>query len=255
MIDNPLNRDYRGTIYSRYVSAFKAQNAGRPDYAFSDGKLLPQLEPWMRDVPRSAKCLDLGCGNGTVLHALRTLGFQHLEGVDLSEEQVAVARAEFPQVEQMDIFLKLSKAHENEYGLMTLFDVMEHLKKDEIISLLALIKSRLSHRGTLIVHCPNGESPFVGPVHYGDLTHETIITPASARHLCTLFGFTRFEAKEPRNTSHSVKGACRGITWRVLRNIIKLCHMVETGDSGSGIVSRNFIFKAQKDSRISTVAG
>jgi len=233
-------------MYSRYVSAFKARNGGRPDYAFSDGKLLPQLEPWVRDVPRDGICLDLGCGNGNVLHALCTLGFQHLEGVDLSAEQVAIARAEFPQVEQMDIAGKLRSAARNAYGLITLFDVIEHQSKAEILEIFGLLRPCLAQRGIIIVHCPNGDSPFVGPVQHGDFTHETILTPASARHLCTLFEFTQFEAKEPRNTSSSLKGAFRALGWRGLRNLIRLCHIVETGAAGSGVVSRNFMFKAEK---------
>jgi SAM-dependent methyltransferase len=246
VIDKPRDGDYRASIYSRYASAFKARGGGRPDYAFSDRKLVPILGAWVSCIPRDGVCLDLGCGSGNVLHALRTLGFQHLEGVDVSAEQVAIARAEFPGVEHKDITGKLRSAAPNAYNLITLFDVIEHQSKPEILEIFGLLGPCLARRGVLIVHCPNGESPFVGPVQHGDLTHETMLTPASAEHLCALFGFTGFEAKEPRNTSSSARGACRWLAWRGLRSVIRLCHLIETGNAGSGIVSRNFIFKAEK---------
>lgn len=241
-----MESDYRNKFYTRYVSAFKAQTGGIRDYKFSDGKLIPLLKPWLGNLNRDAHCLDLGCGHGNVLHALRTLGFQRLEGVDLSAEQVEIARKEFPQVEQMGVMEKLQMATPATYNLITLFDVIEHLTKTEILDLFELIASRLAPGGMLIVHCPNGDSPFVGTVRYGDFTHETVLTPQSARNLCNLYGLKEFEAKEHLAASHSLAGRCRSIAWACLRSVIKKCIAIETGSSGSGILTRNFVFKVSK---------
>jgi hypothetical protein len=109
-----------------------------------------------------------------------------------------------------------------------------------------MLVSHLAQHGIVIVHCPNGDSPFVGPVRYGDFTHETVLTPASARNLCVLFGLVNFEAMEEYNTSDSIKGKVRQWGWNALRTAIRFCHLTETGSAGSGIVSRNFCFKAEK---------
>jgi len=238
--------DYRARFYARYVSAFKAQGGGIRDYAFSDSKLIPMLQPWVGSLNRKARCLDLGCGHGNILHALRTLGFQQVEGVDLSAEQIEIARKEFPQVEHMSLTEKLQSAPLAAYDLIILFDVIEHLTKSEILDLFEMLVSHLAQNGIVIVHCPNGDSPFVGPVRYGDFTHETVLTPASARNLCVLFGLVNFEAMEEYNTSDSIKGKVRQWGWNALRTAIRFCHLTETGSAGSGIVSRNFCFKAEK---------
>jgi 2-polyprenyl-3-methyl-5-hydroxy-6-metoxy-1,4-benzoquinol methylase len=243
----PDSSDYRVKFYARYVSAFKGETGQIRDFAFSDSKLIPMLKPWTANLPRESRCLDLGCGHGNILHALRTLGFQRLEGVDLSAEQVEIARKEFPQVEQMSLTEKLQSAPLAAYDLIILFDVIEHLTKSEILDLFEMLVSHLAPNGIVIVHCPNGDSPFVGPVRYGDFTHETVLTSSSARNLCALFKLVNFEAKESYNTSNSIRGIVRQWGWVALRTAIRLCHLIETGSAGSGIVSRNFAFKAQRE--------
>jgi 2-polyprenyl-3-methyl-5-hydroxy-6-metoxy-1,4-benzoquinol methylase len=240
------NQDYRAKLYSRYVSAFKAQSGHIRDFAFSDSKLIPIIKPWVDNLSRQSLCLDLGCGHGNILHALRTMGFERLEGVDLSLEQVAIARQEFPQVEQMALNEKLQNSKAFSYDLITMFDVIEHLTKSEILDLFELLASRLAKNGLVIIHCPNGDSPFVGTIRYGDFTHETVLTPSSARNLCALFELVNFEAKDDRNTSASLQGMIRQWGWEVMRAGIRFCHLLETGSPGSGVVSRNFAFKAQK---------
>jgi len=241
-----MQQDYRIKFYEHYVTAFKGQGEGIRDYTFSDSKLIPMLKPWVGSLNRNSRCLDLGCGHGNILHALRTLGFQRLEGVDLSAEQVTIASKEFPQVEQMSLTEKLQSAPPAHYDLITLFDVIEHLTKSEILDFFELLVSRLAQNGIVIIHCPNGDSPFVGPVRYGDFTHETVLTSSSARNLCALFGLVNFKVREEYNTSDSIKGKVRQWGWKILRSVIRFCHLVETGSAGSGVVSRNFIFKAEK---------
>jgi 2-polyprenyl-3-methyl-5-hydroxy-6-metoxy-1,4-benzoquinol methylase len=238
--------DYRTLFYERYLTAFKQHEKAIRDYAFSDAKLIPVLAPWVGHLPRTARCLDLGCGHGNILHALRTLGFAELEGVDLSGEQVEFARKMFPQVECMGLMEKLRASEPGRYQLITLFDVIEHLTKAEILELLQALVPRLAHNGVLVVHCPNGDSPFVGSVRDGDFTHETILTAQSARNLCRLFGLDKFAACEDLSASRSPKGLLRSLAWQFLRQGLRACHAVETGSAGSGIMTRNFAFKAEK---------
>jgi SAM-dependent methyltransferase len=233
-------------VYGKYVSAFKEETRAMPEYGFSDAKLIPLLKPWVSEIDRSVKCLDLGCGHGNILHALRTMGFRNLHGVDISEEQVEIARKNFPGTECMGIFEKMRSIEPGSLGLVTLFDVIEHLTKPEILDLLALVEAGLSPGGKLIVHCPNGESPFVGSIKYGDFTHETILSPQSARHICTLCGLHAFEAREHLGASQSVAGKLRGFGWLLVRMGMMGYSLVETGAKGEGILTRNFCFKVEK---------
>ena len=239
-----MKSNYRTRVYERYVSAFKATKGERPDYAFTDSKLLPLLEPWVRSIKRSAPCVDLGCGNGNLLHALATLGFTDLHGVDFSAEQVALARHVATEVEIGDARNYLERHPDGHFHLITVFDVIEHLTRDEILDLVDLVALKLARGGVFIAHCPNADSPMVGQIFAGDLSHETLLNPASAALVCALAGLENFEAIEHLGASRSWAGRIRTLFWRTLRCFWLAYNLTETGSAGSGVLTRNFAFKA-----------
>ena len=51
-----------------------------------------------KDVPKSARVLDLACGAGSVLRRAKALGLEDVSGVDISKEAIATLKAEFPDV-------------------------------------------------------------------------------------------------------------------------------------------------------------
>jgi SAM-dependent methyltransferase len=238
--------EYKEKLYKSYVSEFTRSGGSRPSYAFSDSKLVPLLVPWLRSLDRAAPCLDLGCGDGNILHALRALGFQSVEGVDVSEEQVALARKNCSRVVCADIFAYLRAAERNHYALITLFDVIEHLEKSKILSLLEEIQGVLRPGGVFIAHCPNGNSPFAFAVFASDFTHETLLNEASARHICTVCNLVNFSAVEHLGASRSLSGKVLQVAWWLVRIVIRATNLIETGSSGSPILTRNFAFKAEK---------
>lgn len=192
----PRLADYREVVYSRYVSAFKGAGRVVRQPGQGDPKLAALFGGWLAGVDRSGEVLDLGCGDGGLLLTLRSLGFEKLAGVDCSGEQVARAREVSLDVVQGDLMTHLEAQPIGRYTVLLLFDVIEHLNKSEILRLLELVGSRLKPGGVFIAHCPNGDSPMHGTLHAGDFTHETLMNPQSARHLCTLFGLEQFEARE-----------------------------------------------------------
>jgi SAM-dependent methyltransferase len=137
-------------------------------------------------------------------------------------------------------------AKPNHYGLITLFDVIEHLPKPDILALLGNIAKALRPGGIFIAHCPNGNSPFALRVFAADLTHETLLNETSARHLCVLSGLDHFGAAEHLGASRSLSGLVRQAAWGVMRTCIRVMNGVETGSLGSKVLTRNFAFKAEK---------
>ncbi len=55
------------------------------------------VERFLKQLPTQAKILDIGCGPGNFTQYLVSKGFQ-VEGIDIAEEMLRVARAHLPQV-------------------------------------------------------------------------------------------------------------------------------------------------------------
>src|SRR5207253_5943441 len=82
--------DFRSRMYEKYRSVHGLTNS------YDDRTLrAPYIRRLIRKhfpPNREAKILDLGCGNGTLLHFVQEAGYCYVSGVDGSPEQVAAAR-------------------------------------------------------------------------------------------------------------------------------------------------------------------
>jgi SAM-dependent methyltransferase len=241
---------YRELLYATYVSANKQYlyRAARLGRARDKGirNALWFLKNWLPPVDSKPRILDLGCGPGDLLAAFRHAGYTALSGVDISAEQVAIARNSFPGVVQGDLFDYLRQPDIGPFDLITAFDLLEHLTRDEAIEFLRLVHGKLRSGGTLILQLPNGDSPFAGSVYWSDLTHETQYTAISLRHLLEACGFRDCEFQEHGPTPLSVFGIGRTVLWKLLRMGIKTVHYVETGTGSTGIYTRTFRCRSTK---------
>jgi len=179
---------YRKIMYEKYLSSVNVTQDELEQNFNRDVYLQPEIE---NVIPKDkdANILDLGCGYGSFLHTLQKRDYKNLHGVEIGEEQNRFLNSKGLNVSQLDIF-EFLKTDTKSYDLITLFDVLEHFKKDEIVELLPLLRDRLSSRGVLIVRLPNGEAIFKGSIMYGDFTHETYLTKRSMMQLFKTFGFS-----------------------------------------------------------------
>ncbi len=235
--------NYKDAIYGSYRSAFKG-NADSKSLAFGASKLKPVIELWVKHLAKDSRVMDLGCGAGELLLAFRELGFSNLCGCDLSAEQIEVARSITSNVEVANLFEYLAAQADSTIDVITLFDVIEHLTRQETFELLQIARSKLRIGGLLIGHVPNGLSPFVGHVFYGDPTHEWCPTPSAMKTLLNVSGFSDFVAAEHLGAGRGLKGRLRGLLWRNLRKMFACATLIETGSAGHGIWTRNFAFMA-----------
>ncbi|MDP6979491.1 MAG: class I SAM-dependent methyltransferase [Myxococcota bacterium] len=60
--------------------------------------ILPVLERYLADLPKGARVLDLGCGNGALLATLRDRGWE-LHGLEISQSGVEIARKNVPEAQ------------------------------------------------------------------------------------------------------------------------------------------------------------
>jgi len=240
---------YREVLYSTYVSANKRYRYQRVSPRARERNLrgtLWSLHGWLPAKERSPRILDLGCGAGHLLAVFQRAGYTDLVGVDNSAEQVDLARQLFPNTIQADVFEYLRRDDIGQFDLITAFDVLEHFTRDETILFLRLVHQRLKPGGYLILQMPNGDSPFAGSVFWSDLTHETLFTAISLRHILEACGFADCEFRECGPVPQSLFGVIRTILWQMVRVGIKLLNYVETGNASTGIYTRVFRCRAIK---------
>ncbi len=239
-------KDYRIRFFEKYVSAFKGASPGVADVEFQKSKLEPLISDWVGNLSRDVPVVDLGCGSGGLVYTLQSLGFSDIRACDLSSEQVELARKVLPSAYVADLREEVLHLPADTFGAVFLFDVLEHLTKKEIFDVLEHVHRILRPCGILVVHGPNGDSPFVGAIRYGDFTHETVFTPCSAQQLTKLLRFVDFDSREHLGASLSLSGGVRWLVWKGIRLGLTLWNLVETGGRGAGVWTRNFAFKVSK---------
>ncbi len=239
--------DYRSRIYAQYVTrgdgpsqSFDPHTARRWGRSYHH-----YLRGWL-PANRDAAILDIACGSGGLLFFFHEQGFHNLSGVDVSPEQVRIARDIAPNVVEGDLF-EFLQSHPDSFDLITALDVVEHQKKDDVLRLLDLCHAALRPGGRLVLQTPNAESPFGFSVRSADFTHEVCFTSYSLGWLLKLCGFGEVAARETGPPPFRWLSLGRYLLWRVIRGFIKLWNIVETGAAGSGVYTRVFLISGVKN--------
>jgi SAM-dependent methyltransferase len=149
--------DFRTALYDRYVSTFKSGvclNA-EPSFAWWDHKYLPLLD----DLDRAAPILEIGCGGGGLLLYLERRGFSHAAGIDISGEQVELARQRGVRAEVGDVLESLA-GQAGALEAILAVDVFEHFSRDELVRMAPLLYAALRPGGRLLVQTANGAGLF-----------------------------------------------------------------------------------------------
>ena len=138
---------------------------------------------------KKQRILEVGCGGGGLLFALRHHGYEWCSGVDSDPRLVEHAR----RVLGLDIRCSTWREHlettQDEYDAVIALDVMEHLERQDVVPTLQATRARLAPGGRLIVRTPNALCPLVLATFCGDLTHRFLPTPKLVTHLVRQAGF------------------------------------------------------------------
>lgn len=197
---------------------------------------------------RTTSILDLGCGHGALLHFAREAGYFNLEGIDRSAQQVSAARGlGVEEVHEGDLIAALAQSADDSRDVVISFDLIEHLRKEEVLLVADEVYRVLRFGGRWIVHTSNGESPFGPRVRYGDFTHETAFTCVSLGQVMRAAGFAQVACYEDAPVVHGVRSAVRWLLWQPLRAGLRLWLAIETGESGArAVFSQNLLAVATK---------
>lgn len=172
-----INFKYRKNLksikktYTRYYRFFK----------YNYGKYLPEN--------KSAKIVDMACGIGETVNSLKKLGYTNVIGIDFDCENIAFCKRQGLNVEQGNIY-DYFKDKKNQFDVIILNDIIEHIEKKNVISVLSDIKQCLKGGGVLLIKTVNAANPFLAPAsRYMDFTHEIIYDEFSIRDILLIAGF------------------------------------------------------------------
>ncbi|QPJ63318.1 MAG: class I SAM-dependent methyltransferase [Candidatus Nitronauta litoralis] len=201
---------------------------------------LRQWFPEKKDAP----VLEVACGSGLFLNLLRENGYSQAFGLDSSPQQIALAQQQGFNVEQANAleFLKNESKH---FQTIVALDFIEHLYKDEALDFLHSSFNRLEPGGRIILQTPNGESPWVGSVFHGDLTHEVCYTPHLLEKLLRQAGFESIKFRPCGPPPIDFISTSRKFIWDGMTMVCRLLNIIE-GAVSSGIYTRVFMISGIK---------
>jgi 2-polyprenyl-3-methyl-5-hydroxy-6-metoxy-1,4-benzoquinol methylase len=131
------------------------------------------------NLQHNASILDIGCGFGFSLMALKNLGYTNLTGIEISKEQSDIAKKNGFNVILTSDTIKWLTESSSSFDFIILFDVLEHLPVENQIDFLRGIFNALKPNGKLLLTVPNANAVLNGRWRYNDYTHYSSFTEHS----------------------------------------------------------------------------
>ncbi len=197
---------------------------------------------------KSCLILDIGCGNGKYLNILNNFGFNNLYGIDISPEQIEIAKkTNLLNVQCIDA-LDFLKNVKEKYDVILLIDVLEHLDLNPSIELINLIYKALKFDGKLFIQVPNALSLF-SPLRYSDITHKRAYSISSIIQTLNLSNFKKYKFFELPPHIHGIKSLVRNILWKlILKPLISAFLYTTYGTNFGKIYTANFLCICERQS-------
>jgi len=238
--------DFREELYRRYSSTFKEHISefDEKSVATTLSKYRYQYLPILKEFNKDRRILELGCGRGIFLEFLINNGYKNVFGIDVSKEQINIAKAQNLNAEEIGV-LEYLKSNNEKFDLIFAIDLIEHFHKNELIPLFEDIYNNLNNGGAFVFHTPNGLGINANRIIYGDLTHSTIFTPNSAMQILKLVGFNEIKFFETEPYAKDVNGTLRLLLWKIVKLFFNVIRLIETGGTEK-ILTQNFIGYAKK---------
>ncbi len=183
--------DYREKFYQKYISeqTSKLFSFSEKEYSYYNRVLALNYLSFMPQS-RSARALELGCGPGFFLRFLEAHGFQDITGIDISPEQVVLAREKTGANVLEGNITDFLDSTEERFDVVVMRHVLEHFNKKECVDIMEKIHHVLNENGIVIIEVPNAGSPIFGALsHHIDFTHEVGFTAQSLARLVQVGGF------------------------------------------------------------------
>jgi len=226
--------DYRKRFFERYITTHVeyVEKISQKSFDITAKIFQKHISRFLPD-DKSASILDIACGEGHLLHYFQNQGYYKAQGIDLGSEQLKVARKMgVKNIEQADLFQYLKK-YKDYFDLVTAFQIIEHLKKDEAVESLDLIYRSLKPGGKVLLSTPNAITLGGLWSSFGDFTHELMFTPRSLSQLLRVCGFLDVKIFGLEPVAYDLRSTIRIILRKVLKAILKFWFIIERGTGRS----------------------
>lgn len=181
-------------------------------------KLLRHYEFLLKDClpkDKNAKILDVGCGRGYLLLALKNMGYHNVYGIDISKGQIDGCKRLDVPAEYVTSSEKYLCSHTNEYDCIITFDVLEHIETDKTINFVRCIYNSLKGDGIFITKVPNANNVISSRWRYIDWTHQVSFTEHSLDFVLSSGGFENNIIIEEKFEKYE-KASLKSLVWQII---------------------------------------
>lgn len=143
--------------------------------------------------PHDRKILDLGCGVGFLVYFLKQQGFDNVTGIDLNESLISVAKSKVSAEFIVADGITYLEKQQTQYDIIFLWNVLEHIPKENVTKSLQVLHKSLSDDGFVVVRTPNMTNIMAQGHFCDDFTHRAGFTEQSIAQVAQLAGFSNVE--------------------------------------------------------------
>jgi SAM-dependent methyltransferase len=192
------------TVTSGVASAAAPPSQSTDDYKYvgfedafrgSDDSVAEKLEAYLPIFAGASDVVDLGCGRGEFLAALRSAGVS-ARGVDTNAAMVAVAREQGLDVTRNDALGYVASLPDQSIGGVIATQVVEHLEPSYLFKLLDALSRTLRQGAPIVLETINPACWYAFFSSYiRDITHVRPVHPETLQYLLRASGFERVEIR------------------------------------------------------------
>jgi SAM-dependent methyltransferase len=180
----------------------------------SRGEIGSRVEGYVPIFAGAAGVVDLGCGRGELLLALKARGIQ-ARGVDANEGMVELCRSQGLDVERGDALGFLQKQKDGEIGGLAAIQVVEHFEPAYLLRVLETAFHKMRPGAPLLVETINPACWMAFfETYIRDLTHQRPLHPDTLRYLVQASGFSAVDVhfRQPVGEDDRLKRAATGLS-------------------------------------------